>query len=500
MRYEGITFREIFVVILRRWRSIVCFALLLALLAGTWAALRNMPQGPAQVSPSNRATNESQIMRTKVEALKKQIEGRRAILEESQKQSELLEKTLVNQTAQMNNSIYMQLDPYKLMCREIYFRVDTGYRVVPGMLYQEADSTPKVFETYQVMFNNLEFFQQMIDDLGLFTEARYLSDIIYVGSNHDVDLIVRVCGESQEWNEKVSDYICEKVMGSQAAVADLVCAHTLEKYYTRSYTTVSPEMAAAQQERRADLSNTQNNLIQTNENIITIQDSILPLEAQLAEWEGKLSNEETSTPGSTDLEQASPFSSIKTILKYGIAAFVGGLLAGALVVLVWDTFTGHLLTVEQCTSLLSAPFFGTWYSARKRHNIFSRLSGNIDRLVDRLGGTAYAGMTPKGAQALVLSNLETLADFPQNGTLLLCGGASQAVITAIGHALKERRPSWIVICSGDLTADANTVRELAKCDAVISVESFKTSHSKNIENLCQRAVALHKPILGFVLD
>lgn len=503
MRYQGITFRELCVIMLRRWRGIMIFALILAVLAGGTIGGKRAVGLYRETSKSDeqRQQEEAAVLKEldakqlEADSLRAQVSAKESLITQLQEKNDRLEKDLADRTDQVANSVYMKLDPYYIPVCETYFRVDTGYQIMPGMAYQTPDQTKEILGAYEVIFSNNEFLQQMIDDLDLQTEPRYIYDVVVVAPYHDTSsLILRVSGETEEWVKKVTDYVCDHIMDSQAHVAATVGSHTLTKYFSKQYIGLSPDLFEAQERQRTAMNDIRNDILSTNSTIIETQDSLSALRDELSALEGEIAAIQSNPSASA----YTIHSVISGFVKFAVLGLVMGIVLGAVMVLVLDTFTGRLLSVEQCTALTSAVFFGTWLSDPKKKNVFSALGRKIDGWVARLGGTAFAGMTSEKAKELVLSNLEA-ATSAFSGTLLLCGGAPAEKLQEIAAALQERKPDLKISCSGALSTDAATVQNLSVCDGVVLVESFKTSRANNISVFYDRASAQDKPTLGFVL-
>lgn len=278
---------------LRKWRKIIVFAIVCALLAGAitavirtvqindekkierwqteyevaygayWAAINDIDR---LISENERLASQATIEIEKLEIKKKDYEGRLedmaakiiyyealiedyvANIEKLELEREKLEYYLTHRKEQNENSLLMKIDPYNVNVYNVYIRIDSGYEILPGNTYQNVDPTPEILQTYRLLVNNSSFLGKMISDLNLDTEVRYLAEVISVNEYNMNSLRIKISSATMNWARQVGEYIAAAILAEHENVALSIAEHELIKYNTTEYTVVDLATYAQQYE------------------------------------------------------------------------------------------------------------------------------------------------------------------------------------------------------------------------------------------------------------
>lgn len=555
---------------LRRWRAAVIFAVICAFFAGVITAISRTIQinDPEQVekwqteyealygaywAPINDldrqiAANEVLVAQTQfeIERLARRKTEYEARLEDLNAQFEIyedrinayeesiasleyekerLEYYLAYRKEHNDNNLLMKIDPYNVNIYEIFLRVDSGYEILPGNVYQDIDPTPELLQTYNLLVNNTGFFEQMISALGLNTEVRYITDVISIGTYGVNSIRVRIISDSSDWAKKVCEYISDAILAAHNKVQLSIAEHKLTKYNTNNYTVVDNSVYSSQHSynqqvldyeasiRSVDTSilNTDSSIRAINADIRSLNEQIdelniairnLPLEEQNLQNAIAGYNDESFEFKAEQLEllkepepQYPGYTVMSIFTGFVKMAIIGGVIAFILVFIyfiVIGLMGGRVLSSEHVCEAIGSEFFGYWPKMNKKKRF-----AFIDDWIDRQSGCAVKGMTAKTASELVLSNIAVAC--ANVNKIMLCGGANKRIIAEVADAVKLQVPEVEVITGGTIDVDPATVRGLAECDAVVLVEQLDDSNLNVAVKLKERAQAMEKPVLGVVV-
>ena len=559
---------------LRKWRKVIVFAIVCAILVGAFAAVgrviaMNDPEQIAKweneydiaygwywaeineydrdISENERLAAQAQLEIERLNLKKIEYEARledieaqitlyearikdyEASIESLELERARLEYYLKYRTEHNENSLLMKIDPYKANVYDIYLRVDSGYQIMPDKTEQNIDPTAELLQTYRLLVTNTGFYQQMISDLNLKTEVRYLTDVISTSTYGTNSIRVRVISDSSEWSEKVCEYISNAIIAEHDNVSKSIAEHELEKYKTISYETVDNGIYSTQYSYNQEVLNYESSIrgvnssiLNTDANIRAINTDIRALRQQIEEINLTITNMpldiqslENSITHYQDenylfrteqlelLERPEPkypgYTSFSVFTGFVKFAIIGGavsvILAFAYVAIV-GMMKGKVLSSKQICDVTKVEFFGFWPQANTKTSRKKAFSF-IDKWIDNMSGYTVKGMAPETAAEIVLSNIAVAC--AESKKIMLCGGASKDVITEVAEAVKAQLPGAEVISGGTIGRDPVVVRGMAECDAVVLVEQLDNSGLSAAVQIKERAQAMEKPVLGVVV-
>lgn len=440
-------------------------------------------------------------------------------------EKEQLQYRLTYANEQNENSLFMAIDPYDVKTSEIFIRVDSGYQIIPGSTYQDPDPTDELLQTYRLLVNNAEFYEKMIADLEMDTEVRYLTELISVVQYNSSALRIRVIGSDETMTLKMAEYIRDAILNSHSAVASAVGDHTVEVYSSRNYAVVDIDVYNEQQSNLMAATDLEGTIRDLDATILNVESAIRQRRADIRDYEDKIKDKQTAISELPVKEEAlnsaiasyrdsinqlrlerldllrsneptEPGMSVKgAVVRFVKGAVIGGLV-GIVLAAVWLVLShvlgNKVMSAKHATAALNAGNFGTWPAskANKKKTVFAQIGGAVDRLAERIVGTA------KADTAFVCANIVAAAG---NQSILLCGGAGKDRIESIAAELKKNYPNLVVTAAGSVCDDPEAVAALAACDGLVLVEQVYHSNMSDIEQTWERAHALEKKILGVVM-
>ena len=492
---------------LRKWRKIIVFAIICAIAAGAvaavgrviemndeetverWQAEYEVAYGTywAEINDYDRQINENERLVAQAEAaileLDRAAEDYQDDIEDLQAKIAYYEALIVDYQAniarlgrekdklnyylayrveQNENSFLMQIDPYDVKTYESYLRVDSGYEILPGNTYQNIDRTPELLQTYRLLVSNTAFYEQMIAELKLATEVRFLTEVISVSVYNTNSLRVRVISDSESWSKTVGEYISEAIFANYDNVVQTVSKHTLAGYNTTSYSVVDLDLYAQQQAHFEEAISYENSIREIDTSILNTEADIREMTTEIRDFNTEIddlyvaidtiplemkayedeiaSYEDAAYALRAEqlklMEKPEPqhegytaFSVFTGFVKFAIIGGVVGAVVAALYFMVIGMMMGKVLSSAQLCAAVGVGYFGAWPKKDKKRFAL------VDRWIDRLAGVIAKDTTPESAMDLVRSNVAIACD--GHSQILLCGGASAETIAAVASALKE---------------------------------------------------------------
>ena len=326
MQEREISLKDMLFTALRGWRKIVVFAIICAVLFGSftavtrvmdmndpkmlekwnmeyevaygayWAEINNLDR---QIAENDRLASQAELeierldikkadyegnladLEAKIEYYKARIEDCKDNIEQLKLEKEKLEYYLEYRKEQNKNSLLMAIDPYNVNVYESFLRIDSGYEILPGNTYQNQDPTPEIIETYRLLVNNTEFYEKMITELGLKTEVRYLTEIISVGGYGMNSIRIRVISDNKADAEEIGNYIVAEIKAVQTNVIASIADHELVEYNTNSYSVVDLNVYTQQHGYIQEERNYEASLRDVDMSILTIESDIRGIDTDI---------------------------------------------------------------------------------------------------------------------------------------------------------------------------------------------------------------------------
>jgi len=139
----------------------------------------------------------------------------------------MLERTLLDQQAYLNDSVYMNLDPYQFYEASLSLYVDTGYQIAPDQFYQNPDKTASVLAAYETSFYSKEVARLIADSLK--TQTQYATELISCSATTSAGTItVSVRCANKEQADAVLTVLAAQVEPSAASINETIVPHTYQ--------------------------------------------------------------------------------------------------------------------------------------------------------------------------------------------------------------------------------------------------------------------------------
>lgn len=448
MNYENqghiIRIKDMLFSVLYRWKTVVVWALVLALLAGGYSAfttyqIRSNEALLAQYAEEDAAAQED-------------YDDKKAILEYL---VENAEKQVEEQTAYLENSLLMNVDYHSVAVAHLGLFVSTDYQIMPGMIYQNPDTTKAVVSAYAGLLTSKETLNAIADEMEM--DTKYLEELITVKTDAERMLNVYVYHENEESACRITAMLATAMESYSAKVTESVGANTVTKVLDTVGITVDTDLANKQQAEK-DL------LQRYRDNLQTQQDKLNQLPGPALHQIPQMSN------------------SIKWLVIGGVVGAVLVVVCLCVAFLVSDKLYGaEVMQMLYGTHILG----GASETGGK--------CGAVNRWLKKKEGRVFKNTLDN--DRLLSANISSRAG--DHKQLLVTGSAESKEVAQL---LERLQVQDVKLCyHGSVLTSADAMQALQECDGVLLAETCGKSTCRQIRKTLDCAANAGKPVIGAIL-
>ena len=315
--------------VLRGWRSIVVWAIVVAFVVGLGSiAVFGIKCLDPEYLPEQEAN------------FKRAYASWEATIENYEAQLDNLEEAQEEQTEYNENSILMKIDPLRQFHASFELYVNYDYQIMPDMAYQNIDLSDRILKAYATYMTNGELQQYVIDNLSYDIERRYLSEILSVSVDYGNNMIsVSVTNQSAESCQEMLDLVRTALMTKYEDINAAIAEHTLTTTNSSAYEAVNLSLQETQKA-----------------NLQAVTDLNMTKQAVFEEYEEWQEDEEGQEP--------TPEYTMIEVIKSAIKLFIIGGVVGAVLVAVIIAFaallSGKLLNPEDVKNRFGLRVIGSY--------------------------------------------------------------------------------------------------------------------------------------------
>ena len=460
-QYREIDLKWLLYRILREWRTIAVWAILIAILVGVGKLGINLSKlsDPEYIEEAKiQYEREHAGWVSTGENLEISMEN---LSYEQQKQQDYNEK-----------SILMKIDPLREQIASIEFYLVYDYQIMPDMSYQNIDMSNRILKAYGTYMTNGELYQYILDNLSYDLELRYLKEILSLSIDYSNNMISASLRHKDEAScQEILKLVEVGISSRQSSVANAISAHELIATNSASYEQVN-----------FDLEQTQKDNLQA---ISQIDMRIQELNEEYLEWK----QEPEPTPQTSN--RWAIVNAIKLFLITGILAgmFITVIIASGCIL------SGRLKNPNDMKTR-----FGLRIIAQLPCKYVKKPFAFLSRRFASLGGIRT---TPDDYQRLakmagtsIKSDLAT-QEFNQKA-IAFTGTLPEQELQQIIDAC-ELKNSFSVLCAPDILTNAASIEAITSADCVVLVEKQEYSTIADIEKELEALKAWNKPVLGAII-
>ncbi|MBP3568898.1 MAG: hypothetical protein J6K04_07000 [Lachnospiraceae bacterium] len=449
--------------VLRGWRTIVVWAVVIALAVGIGGTVLNLVK-----------INDPEYIEAAKENFEREHASWVATGENFEAQLENIAEAKKEQMEYNEKSVLMQIDPLREFHASFEMYVNYEYQIMPDMAYQNIDLSDRILKAYATYMTNGELYQKIIDGVSFDMERRYLSEILNVSVDYNTNMIsVSVTQQSAEYCQEILNIVKAALLEKYNDVNATIAEHTLSDTNAAAYETVNLALQEVQKANRQAVTDLDISLQEVNEEYL--------------EWK-------------QEPEPQAEFT-LAEVVKGGIKMLIIAGVAGAVVVAVIIAFgalmSGRLLNPEDVKSRFGLRIVGQLPVARTKKPFafvsrwFSKFGGitatpeDYDRLAKMIGSSIRSDIASR----------EGAADWKK---IAFTGTARAEELKQAVDAMGIGK-EFTVVCAADILTNAEAIEKLSGADCVVLVEKQEESTIADISKELEALKAWNKPVLGAVV-
>lgn len=443
--------------VLKKWRSIILGAVIVALLLGAVRFASGM-RLYLDKEALQEAQNAYEITLSDYEAT-----GERLRTTISNLRSDLEHQQWYN-----DRSVLMQIDPTEKWEGSFTIYVDAKYQIDPALSYQNTDRTYRLVSAYAGFLQSGEVYLSLLDALDYVDELIMLREIYSVSSDvNSASVTVKVTGRSQE-----------DVLQIRDAVKDL-----LDKEHTALVKTIGDHDYGILQESVYSVTDLNLDTMQ-KENILKISDytnQIGTTQQELEEW-----SQEAEPRPEYGLEYT-----IKQTIKMMILGGVGGVFL-MLVVYAAVYICSNTVKVDEDFQIFGLPVLG-----HIRRESEKKALWKIDRWLDRLFLGGEKSSLEESCRLAGVNLAAVLKEKSLSEGVLV--GDVDADFARKATELMNTEESGRFVYAGNVLSDAAAAKALAEASEVILLAETGKSSVSHVTQEGTLLRAWGKTILGVLV-
>lgn len=453
---QEIDLKDLFFSVLRRWRLVILIAVIFALLAGGFRTSRGIGQ-----------LRDADFIKSNQETYQDAVEQYEMTSQRLEREISNLEINIESQQEYKENSILMNINPYDVYVETASFYISTDYSIMPGMLYQNPNTSTSILKAYVTIAQNGEMFNYVLGKMDNGMSLRYLKELVNIKADFDNNMLdISVVADNEKRANDVMRYIKDSMQQSQNKITEAIGEHVVNQVDESQY--VSVDMALEQEQSE----------------LTALTDQMVD-ELQTK----KLELEELHEPSNTLLSRKSLLISA---IKYAILGGVLGAFMMIFFICVAFMMSDKLINDKELKRRYGIMILGVFKKTNK-----SKFLPGIDRWFDKLEGTAARELEDAQALDVVTANAMNYMDGIKQ--VLLIGTADSTAIERVREGLSNRLGDITLLTGGNLGKDVQAIKEVASCDAVILVEQRNHSLFSQVEQELDVVKSLDKKIIGCVV-
>ena len=471
--------------ILRRWRSILLFAVLFCVLLGGFKLVKGI------------RTLGSADLKEEQKNYENQLQGYTISKEHLENQIQELTDAIQDKEDYYDHSVLMKLDPKQAYKGTVTFVVTDAGEMPAAEANRDLSlaidrKMNSVLGSYVALIQNGTILRDVQNGLSSKLDQKYLAELIYTQVDYQSKLFhITVVGDDKQQVQSISDAIVQGLQNASAQMNASVASHRLEllsSYVGNDADTsipigMIPEAGA----------NTSDASYQTS--IEELQKSytstITDMQTQLLDCNNQLSElEEPEPPVGT-----SRTSVLKEGIKYGIIGFIAGAFVLAFVYALQYLLCGKLMDSDELNDRYGILLLGDYHAPLHAH------VNRIDRWIDRMSGITEDKRFVESVYALSAANIMAQVGGEKNPKLLLMGNAKSEDFDAAATALSEKLCSSgiDVIVAGNVNESASAIEKLQQAEQVVLIEQRGASRQQDIQKELLTLRKLEKRIIGAIV-
>jgi len=444
---------ELFFKILKRWRFVIGLAVLCALILGGGKAAAGFAQ-----------LNDADYMAEQTEKVEKEQREYDALKGLYETQLSNINQEIDVQNQYLSKSVYMSIDPYNEYQEILSYYVSTDYKIMPGMDYQNLDTTTSIIMAYGQVAESDSIYEKVANQLAEPVEAGFLEELVTVTRNNETGILtITVLGQDEHIPSLIVTEIQKNIEANKETIRKSIGEHEItEVMHSKNYGVDTALIDKVQK---------------YNETSSRLQDAAVKRRNELKALAAPTGA--VPTRGSI----------IKNAIKFAVLGGVlGGFLACGWICMLF--IMGDRIPNERdLKRLYGIPVLGRYHQEKKN---------GIDRRIEQMEGIDASCCNENTAYAIAAANIANAAE-PGKSTMLVGSIAEEQLKDVYKSLLKSGDLSEEkFILGGDMLSNPDVIRKLKDTDAVVLAEDLNTSKGTSFAKAVDMLKRQDKKILGIV--
>ncbi len=461
--------------VLRAWRPIVVWAVIIALALGVGSfglnAVKLLDEDFMEAARLNFEREHAAWVATK---------------ENFQVRLDNLEEAKNRQQEYNDKSIMMKIDPLRKNVASFELYVKYDYHIDPSLTVQNPDLSSRILRAYATYMTNGEMYHYIMENLSYDIELRYLTEILGISVDYDNNFItISVVHADAAACQEILSLARTGIESRTASIVEMIDEHSISMSNQVAYETID-----------LNLQDTQEANLQY---ITQIDNSIQSVNLARNEWlAGVDKNGKEIEGGGPEPEfEYTLWEVTKNAIKMII---IGGVVGAVLVVAVIAGATllsGKLLNPEDLKNCFGLRIIGKLPQGRVKQpfafvsRIFAKVGGVTTRPEDYVPLARMVGSS-------IRSDIAAREDAKEWQTIAFTGTMPEAKLQRIVE-LMAIGGGFNAICASDMLTDASSVEKVSGADCVVLVETQEKSLMADVKKELEALKAWNKPVLGAVV-
>lgn len=389
------------------------------------------------------------------------VESYQLSLQSMETAVETLTMEIDNAEKYCQESPKMQLDPMAYYKGELRLYVDTDYKIMPEMTYQNINKTPAVISSFITELRAPVFLEELATACGF--ESMYIDDVYSINSSDNCFVYVSFIGPSEEFVNAGINAIKNEIENSTKDISVILgeFSTVLTDYGTVCVS--AQEMLDYQENKRNEVINKESDLVKKKADLAKVEEP------------KKFSESKPSV--------------LKNAIKSGLIGGFAGVLLVAMYAAITKLLGGKMLSSHDITEAYGVRNLGCFSSKSYKGltKVFRKWEGKADG--------AFVDRDLKLIAQSVANNSKEI-----KGKILVTGSEEFSCAEDLIKEITTMFSNVQVVCGQSMITDVDTLAMVNDCEAIILVEKCYESKYSNIEKELQIAFDLGKEVLGVVVE
>ncbi len=471
---------------LKACKSILCIALVFALLGGLFGVYRTIDKAK---HPSVTREDVKKAETALRDAEKKQADAEKALknlseteIPDAEKKIERARLLVQRRQEYLDNSLYYAMNPFHRGVSRVTLYVDTDPSVNLDSPWLTVNPQASIVIAYTKIYPfDSEIIENIQRIMGVDAEPQYINELVSVSNISNQFVEIRVYYDDVDVAKQVTDYLLETLQARLAETVDEYSANVVG--YFVGYE-VDWAMSDSHNTNDDNMLSAERALTTAEENLETLktdtkkdrEQAVEDAKAAAEDAEKKLQDLREEFENTT----ADPKNVLKKAVKYAAFFLVAGVFLGCLGVFLLEILGGRIQNINSVVSRYAFPLIGVLPVRKKRW---------FDKSIRRLEGEPETDFDTAG-KATAQSMFSIVGD--RRTALVSSEGRSE--IDIVLPFFDERIP----VC-GDILKDADAVKAAADYDSFVLVEERDKSRFDQVDNEVRRIESMGKKIEGIIL-